>query len=56
MSYQYPKNIRSHSWLDIHSQGEHQRFLKEHFVLKGEEASQACVQTLNAFEQLKTGT
>jgi 6,7-dimethyl-8-ribityllumazine synthase len=40
----------------FHSNEEHQKFFSEHFVVKGEEAARACVETLNAFAQLKTGT
>ena len=37
---------------DFHEHAEHQRFFREHFVTKGTEAAQACVQTLASLQRL----
>ena len=34
--------------LNFHESDEHQRFFAEHFVIKGQEAARACMQTLAA--------
>jgi 6,7-dimethyl-8-ribityllumazine synthase len=42
-----PKNFHEHD--------EHRRFFAEHFVVKGREAAQACLQTLASLEALELG-
>lgn len=37
---------------DFHEHEEHQRFFREHFVLKGTEAARACLATLASLEAL----
>lgn len=37
--------------LNFHESDEHQRFFAEHFVVKGQEAAQACTQTLAAHDK-----
>lgn len=36
----------------FHSNAEHQRFFAEHFVIKGQEAARACVQTVQVHARL----
>jgi 6,7-dimethyl-8-ribityllumazine synthase len=37
----------------FHSHAEHQQFFSDHFVVKGQEAARACVQTVQAHARLK---
>ncbi len=37
----------------FHGHDEHQRFFREHFVVKGQEVARACAQTLAGLEKLK---
>jgi len=37
----------------FHDNGEHQRFFKEHFVIKGREVAHACAETLNGLSNLR---
>ncbi|MBB4842956.1 6,7-dimethyl-8-ribityllumazine synthase [Paucibacter oligotrophus] len=37
---------------DFHGHEEHSQFFREHFVLKGREAAQACLQTLSSLRSL----
>ena len=40
---------------DFHEHDEHRRFFAEHFVKKGAEVAQACLQTLANFRALENG-
>jgi 6,7-dimethyl-8-ribityllumazine synthase len=40
----------------FHDHAEHQRFFYEHFVVKGREAAQACVQVIEALARLDAAT
>ena len=40
--------------LHFHAHEEHRRFFTEHFVTKGKEAAQACVQTVASLRQIDT--